>query len=94
MPDQTDALQYVISRCWEDEAFKERLVADPMATLAGEGVEVPEGVTVRVLAETATERVLVVPLAPQRELADAELAGIHGGWYFNCVDPYGTVISG
>ena len=75
-------MQKVIVRCWDDEAFKERLVADPMATLAEAGVEVPEGVTVRVVVESATERALVVPLAPQRELADAELAGIHGGWIF------------
>jgi hypothetical protein len=84
VPDQTDALQQVIDRCWEDEAFKERLVADPAATLAEAGVEVPEGVTVRVVVESATERALVVPLPPQRELADAELAGIHGGWFFSC----------
>ncbi len=80
MPEGNDILQRVITKCWDDEAFKERLVAEPMATLAEAGVEVPEGVTVRVVAETATERVLVVPLAPQRELADADLAGIHGGW--------------
>jgi hypothetical protein len=75
-------VQRVITRCWDDEAFKDRLLADPAATLAEAGVAVPEGVTVRVLAESATERVLVVPLPPQRELADAELAGIHGGWIF------------
>jgi hypothetical protein len=73
-------LSRVVARALEDEAFKERLVADPAATLAEAGVEVPEGVTVRVVVESATERVLVVPLPPQRELVDAELAGIHGGW--------------
>ena len=75
-------VQRVITRCWDDEAFKERLVADPSATLAEAGVAVPEGVTVRVVVESATERALVVPLPPERELADAELAGIHGGWIF------------
>ncbi len=72
-------VQRVITRCWEDEAFKRRLVADPSATLAEAGVEVPEGVTVRVVVESATERALVVPLPPEREVADAELADIHGG---------------
>jgi hypothetical protein len=75
-------VQRVITRCWDDEAFKDRLLADPAATLAEAGVEVPEGVTVRVVVESATERALVVPLPPERELADAELAGIHGGWFF------------
>jgi len=82
MTEQENPLQKVITRCWEDETFKERLVADPAATLAEEGVEIPEGVTVRVVVESATERALVVPLPPDRELADAELAGIHGGWVF------------
>jgi hypothetical protein len=44
-------------------------------------------VTVRVVVESATERALVVPLPPERELADAELADIHGGWFFSCVVP-------
>jgi hypothetical protein len=76
---EDNSLQKVITRCWDDEAFKERLLADPAATLAEAGVEVPEGVTVRVVVESATERALVVPPAPARELGDAELAGIHGG---------------
>ena len=45
-------------------------------------MEVPEGVTVHVVVESATERALVVPPAPDRALDDAELAGIHGGWCF------------
>ena len=79
MTEQENPLQKVITRCWDDEAFKERLLADPLATLAAEGVEIPAGVTVHVVVESATERALVVPLPPDRELADAELAGVHGG---------------
>ncbi len=82
MPAQEDPMQKVIARCWDDEAFKERLVADPAATLAAEGVEVPEGVTVRVVVESATERALVVPPPPDTALSDEELSGVHGGWYF------------
>ena len=33
MPEQENAMQNIITRCWEDEAFKERLLADPAATL-------------------------------------------------------------
>ena len=50
-------------------------------------MEVPEGVTVHVVVESATERALVVPPAPDRALDDAELAGIHGGWFFSCIMP-------
>ena len=83
MTDEIDnAWGVIVAKCWEDKTFKERLLADPAATLAEEGVELPEGVTVRVVVESATERVLVVPPAPTRELCDAELAGIHGGFFF------------
>ena len=82
MPAQEDPMQRVITKCWEDEVFMARLVADPAATLASEGVQIPEGVTVHVVVESATERVLVVPPAPARELDETELAGIHGGWFF------------
>ena len=80
--EQDNPIQRVITKCWDDEAFKERLLADPVATLAAEGVEIPEGVTLHVVVESGTERALVVPPAPTGELADAELAGIHGGWIF------------
>ena len=73
-------LSRVVARALEDEAFRQELIADPAAVLAAEGVAVPEGVTVKVVADTASVRHLVVPLQPRRELADAELAGIHGGW--------------
>ena len=65
-------LQHVIARCWQDEAFKERLLADPAGVLAAEGVEVPEGVTVRVVVESKTERALVIPLPPGR-LSDDDM---------------------
>jgi hypothetical protein len=42
MTEQENPLQKIIIKCWEDEAFKEMLLADPAATLAAEGVEVPE----------------------------------------------------
>jgi hypothetical protein len=82
MPAQEDAMQKVIARCWDDEEFKERLVTDPAATLAAEGVQIPEGVTVRVVVESATERALVVPCAPSRGLPDESLADVVGGHDF------------
>jgi hypothetical protein len=84
VPAQEDPLQKVIARCWDDQAFKERLVADPAATLAAEGVEVPEGVTVRVVVESATERALVVPCAPSRGLPDESLEQVVGGQDWWC----------
>jgi len=60
-------------------AFKERLLADPAATLAAKGVQIPEGVTVNVAVDTEDVRTLVIPLPPTGELGDAELAEISAG---------------
>jgi hypothetical protein len=70
--DHENALQGIITRCWEDEAFKERLLADPAAVLAAAGVRLPEGVTVNVVIDTETERTLVIP-EPPGKLGDREL---------------------
>ena len=76
MAEQDNPLQKIITKCWEDEAFKERLLADPAATLAAEGVQVPEGITVHVAVDAADVRTLVIPLPPTTELGDEELDGI------------------
>ncbi len=62
----------VVTRALQDDAFRERLVADPAATLAAEGVALPEGVTVKVIEDTESVRHLVLPAAA-RALADEEL---------------------
>ena len=79
MDEEGNPLQKIITRCWEDEAFKERLLADPAATLAAEGVQVPAGITVNVAVDSGDVRTLVIPLPPTVELSDVELDGIAGG---------------
>lgn len=78
MSAQENPMQRIISKCWEDDAFKERLMADPAATLAAEGVEVPDGVTVSVVEDTARVRHLVIPAAPGM-LHDGELEEVAAG---------------
>jgi len=41
-----------IARAWAGEAFKAALLADPKATLAQEGIALPEGITLKVVADT------------------------------------------
>jgi len=79
MAEQENPMQKIITRCWDDEAFKERLLADPAATLAAEGVQVPEGVTVNVAVDSRDVRTLVIPLPPTAELSDVELEGVAAG---------------
>ena len=79
MAAQENPLQKVITKCWEDEAFKERLLADPAATLAAEGVEIPKGMTVNVAVDSEDVRTLVIPLPPSGALSDRELSAVAGG---------------
>ena len=84
MAEQENPLQKVITKCWDDEAFKERLLADPAATLAAEGMQVPEGVTVNVAVDSKDVRTLVIPLPPTAGLSDAELDQVAGGSWSTC----------
>jgi len=77
--EQENPLQRIVTRCWDDEAFKERLLADPAATLAAEGVKVPEGMTVNVAVDSETVRTLVIPLPRAGALGDGELFAMSGG---------------
>ncbi len=53
-----------ISRAWVDASYKAKLMSDPHAALAEMGVEVPDGVAVKVVENTADIQHLVLPVAP------------------------------
>ncbi|EIC22735.1 NHLP leader peptide family RiPP precursor [Thiorhodovibrio frisius] len=78
MKEQSTQYQQLINKCWADEAFKQRLLAKPAETLKDEGFELPEGVQVQVVENTAQVLNLVIPIRPT-ELADDELAGLAAG---------------
>ena len=84
MAEQENPLQRIISKCWEDDAFKERLLDDPATTLAAEGVQIPEGITVNVVVDTDDVRTLVIPLPPTTELGDVELDAITAAAWGGC----------
>jgi hypothetical protein len=78
--EQNRQMQQIIAKCWSDDSFKEKLIADPHTTLAAEGVEIPEGVKINVLSNTADTFHLVIPAMPEdMELSDEELDGVSGG---------------
>ena len=70
-----------IARAWTDADYKARLINDPHAALAETGVEVPAGITVKVVENTTDTHHLVLPVAPPEagEVSMEELEKVAGG---------------
>ena len=82
MSEQQNPMGEVIAKALQDEAFKQELIADPAAVLAAAGVAVPEGVTLKVVADTAEVRHLVLPAAGEGELLSEDaLTEVAAGGY-------------
>ncbi len=62
--------QDVIVKCWTDDDFKKKLMSAPEATLKSEGLDIPEGLTINVVENTASSRTIVIPEKPAIELPD------------------------
>jgi hypothetical protein len=73
--------EQVVERALADAEFRAQLVADPGAAIVAElGIELPAGLTVRVVEETASEVVLVLPAANGGQtLSEQDLAAAAGG---------------
>ena len=51
----------IISKCWEDDAYKKRFIEDPEGVLAEAGFAVEEGVTYKVIEQPKMVRYVVIP---------------------------------
>jgi TOMM propeptide domain len=61
----------IIRKAWDDESFKQRLMADPKQAIRDAfGIEIPEGHELVVMEETPTRHVLAIPPRPE-DVADA-----------------------
>ncbi len=68
----------VVAKAWDDEAFKQRLLADPKAALQAEGLTFPEGAEVH--AVETHDRLFYFPIPPKPAgLSTEELSGMAGG---------------
>jgi hypothetical protein len=79
--DQDLSRQYahIVAKCWADPAFKAKLMANTNATLAAEGVDVPAGIEVRVVENSANVVYVALPARPaDGELQDEDLAAVVG----------------
>ncbi len=80
----------LIERSLEDEAFRQRLLADPRAAIEQElGSRLPESIEVRAVEETPEIIYLVLPSrsadVQARELSDQELEAVSGGGTGGCL---------
>ncbi|OPH46887.1 NHLP leader peptide family natural product precursor [Paenibacillus ferrarius] len=59
----------IIQKAWEDEAFKNQLIANPKAALKQAfNITLPDDIKVKAIEETSTEFVLVIPTNPAKVL--------------------------
>ena len=75
----------LIAKCWEDEALKARLIANPAAVLQEFGLEAPAGVELKVVENSVQVQYLVLPPKPSDELTDEQLDGVAGGFCVYCM---------
>lgn len=80
----------VISKAWEDESFKQELIASPIEAIkkaTGETVKVPEGKTLVVRDQTDASVIFInIPAEPKVddiEMTEEQLESIAGG-----LDPF------
>jgi hypothetical protein len=76
-------MSQLISKCWADEGFKRKLLADPAATLKAEGMEVPASLSINALENTDKVFHLVIPAKPT-DLSDEDLDKVAGGFAGHC----------
>ncbi len=54
----------IIAQAWVDEEFKAKLLADPATVLKENGIEIPEGMTVKVIEQKENEIQIPLPEKP------------------------------
>ena len=67
----------VFARAMTDPEFKAQFIADPAAVLSAAGVEVPEGLTIKVVENSSTTFHVVLP--DPEAVSDELLAAASGG---------------
>ena len=53
-----------VAKAWADDDYKQRLISDSAAVLKEEGIDVPEGVGIKVVENTQEVFHMVLPAAP------------------------------
>ena len=78
----------VFARTMTDPEFKAQFIADPAAVLSAAGVEVPEGLTIKVVENSSTTFHVVLP--DPEAVSDELLAAASGGSSASTASTAGT----
>ena len=78
MGEKNNAVIYgeIVSKCWNDENFKKKFVADPESVLADAGFKLEEGVTYKVIDAPKGVRYVVIPCEGAKEVVQKISAGL------------------
>ena len=81
MTEQRNAMAELFAACWKDEALKARFMSDPKAVLAERGIEMPDGMDVKVVENSDNTVHITMPMAPDghEALSMEELSNVAGG---------------
>lgn len=79
-----DGYSALVKKAWSDEAFKQRLLSDPMAVFNEHNLTVPEGMQVRILEDKDNLRHLPLPVKPTVQEAPTEKETVTAGSWFCC----------
>ena len=79
--EEKDALTHLFAACCKDEALKARFMAEPKVVLKEHGLDVPDGIDVKVVenADDCVHITLPAPPAGHGNLSDEELSNAAGG---------------
>ena len=75
---QAKVMGKLVSRAWSDPSFKERLISDAAGVMRENGLQVPDGLVIRVHEDSASVRNIVLPMKTDR-LSDEQLDMVAGG---------------
>ncbi len=80
MHEQDKKMGELIAKAWNDEAFMQRLLTEATTVFKEQGIPVPEGVTIKAVANTPTLYHFVIPpKVASTELTKDFLGSITGG---------------
>ncbi len=89
MDTRNDLEAKLVSLAWEDESFKEKLIANHKATIEEKfGISFPDEMNISIAEETDSEMTIVLPPTPQaeegsEELTADDLTAVAGGRSFD-----------